>query len=77
MYFYNRAIAQKRKTDADKEEKRRQEILSRRREQIQHATEKYQRLNKPRAASAVSKWLTCLLTVLDKNTLIFFIHLET
>ena len=45
VYLY-RALASKRKQDVDREERRRQEILARRRETIRSATEKYQRLNK-------------------------------
>lgn len=41
-----RALAMRRKQDTDREERRRQEILARRRENIKAATEKYQRLNK-------------------------------
>ena len=41
-----RALAARRRQDADREERRRQEILARRREDIRAATEKYQRLNK-------------------------------
>lgn len=39
-------MAMKRKTDVDKEERRRQEILAKRREEIRLATERFQRLNK-------------------------------
>ncbi|ELU14615.1 hypothetical protein CAPTEDRAFT_226996 [Capitella teleta] len=41
-----RALANKKKTDAHKEEQRRQAILAQRKEQIREATEKYQRQNK-------------------------------
>jgi hypothetical protein len=42
----NRALALKKKTEAQREEQRRQAILAKRKEQIREATEKYQRLNK-------------------------------
>ena len=39
-------MAAKKKQEADREEKRRQEILSRRRNEIHEATERYQRQNR-------------------------------
>ena len=43
-----RALAAKRKREAAREEKRRQEILNRRREEQREATDRFQRLGKPR-----------------------------
>ena len=46
IVYLHRALAEKRRQDSDREERRRLEILARRRENIRAATEKYQRLNK-------------------------------
>jgi Flp pilus assembly protein TadB len=43
MYIHFRALAIKRKSEAEREEKRRQQILAKRREKQQEATEKFQR----------------------------------
>ena len=66
-----RALALKRKNDAEREEKRRQQILAKRREKQKEATERFQRAHMPpRPSSGTSSKLTlCLLAPLFSTRL--------